>query len=138
MELSLAEETEERSTKKMTEFKLIRGGKDDGIPPSSGNWLKDMEVGTVFYAQNRLDMKDFSLILFRLEGKDGPNDKIICLSSPKFPKPEMIDPNRFINMFSLHHSYGVISAEEITNDHNRNTPEPKQEEEGMVGSLGTA
>ncbi len=137
MNTNLAEEQEESNKKPMTELKLIRGGKDDGIPPSSGNWLKDLPVGTVFYAQNRVDIKDFNLVLFRLEGKDGPNDKIICLSSPQLPKPSMIDPNRFTNAFSLHHSYGVIASEEITNDHNRNTPEPEQKDEGMAGSLGT-
>lgn len=131
------EEQEESINRPMTELKLIRGGKDDGLPPSSGNWLKDMAPGTVFFAQNRLDMKDFNLVLFRIEGKDGPHDKIICLRSPQLPKEIYVDPNRFTNIYSLHHSLGVVPAEVSNNDNNRTTPESIQTEEGMAGSLGT-
>ena len=129
MDRALAEQDEEeKEFKRVPDLKLITGGKE---PPttSSGNWLKDLEVGTVFFVHNKLDRADFNLLLFRLEGKDGPNNKLICIRSPVMPKEIYVDPHRFCNRYDLYHTYGVmlLPKEEIIDERDREPPQSGQE-----------
>ena len=102
-------ETKKEKTN-VVELKLVTGG---GEPPvSSGNWLKDLEDGTVFFVQSKLDFKDFNLLLFRLEGKAGPHNKLICIRSPNLPKEIYVDPHRFCNQYNLYHTEGVMKVPE--------------------------
>lgn len=129
MDRALDEQEENEEEPKIVEgLRLITGGKE---PPStgSGNWLKDLDVGTVFFVCSKLDRSNEKLLMFRLEGKDGPNNKLICIRSPEFPKEIYVDPQRFVNKFDMYMSYGVLELpkQEIINEHNRDNPLPIQE-----------
>jgi len=115
------------------QLRLITGGADNTI--GTGNWLKDMQVGTVFFAQNNVDSKDFNLILFRLEGKDGPNNEVVCLKNPRLPQEIYVDPNRFVRLYRLHYTYGVmlLPQETVEEDGHRNTVSGTSEKETMEG-----
>lgn len=121
-------ETEEEKETKQVSLKLITGGKEP--PQSTGNWLKDLEDGSVFFVQNKVDLRDFNLVLFRLEGKAGTNDKVICLRSPNLPKEFYVDPHRFCNQYNLHHTEGVMQMpKEEPNEDNREPPSSGEKKE---------
>lgn len=104
---------EKKEIKKVTNLRLITGG---GEPPNkTGNWLKDMEPGTVFFVRATSPSKDFNLYMFQLLGKEGTNSSVICLRSPLQPKEQYVEPNRFCSQFELHHSMGVLYIPEEEN-----------------------
>lgn len=122
------EKDEEEKETKQVSLKLITGGKEP--PQSTGNWLKDLEDGSVFFVQNKVDLRDFNLVLFRLEGKAGTNDKVICLRSPNLPKEFYVDPHRFCNQYNLHHTEGVmILPKEEVHEDNREPPSSGEKKE---------
>lgn len=104
---------EEKELNNVVEFKpkLVTA---TGGPTSSGNWLKDMEIGTVFFVSDKHNPRAFDLGLFRLMNKEGPNDKVISLQSPDLSKPIAVNPTKFINMYECYHIVGVISPEAET------------------------
>lgn len=113
---------EEDKEIKQVSLKLITGGKEP--PTTTGNWLKDLEDGSVFFVQNKVDLRDFNLVLFRLEGKAGVNDKVVCLRSPNLPKEFYVDPHRFCNMYNLHHTEGVMALQDVKEDDQQDNREP--------------
>jgi len=124
--------------KRLNNLRLITGGSDTPVN-GSGNWLKDMEVGTVFFAKNKVDPKDFNLVLLRLEGKDGTHDDVICLKNPRLPTENYVDPHRFTRQYDLHHVIGVMlfPQEEIKDDSNRAAPGGDTENQKVEGPVGT-
>lgn len=101
------EEEKDTIVRMSPNLKLITGG---GEPPhKTGIWLKDLEVGTVFFVQNAKELRDFNLQLFRLEGKEGTHQNVICIRSPLLPKELYVDPVRFCSQFNLHHTVGVMA-----------------------------
>lgn len=49
---------------------LIRGGKDDSqLPPTTGNWLLDLPIGTMFTVQSRENPKNFMALDLELVNK---------------------------------------------------------------------
>lgn len=125
-------------------LRLITGG---GEPPAkTGNWLKDMEVGTVFFTIQSVNpmtgqmSKDFNLQLFRLEGKEGTHQNVVCIRSPLLPKEIYVDPGRFCAQFSLHHTIGVMAFPEPNNKEEENveghwsTPPDGEKKEDVVKS----
>lgn len=110
MNISLNDIEDEEKDKiiKMTpHLKLITGG---GEPPQkTGTWLKDLEIGTVFFVSNAKEIRDFNLQLFRKEGQEGTHQNVVCIRSPLLPKELYVDPVRFSNMFNLHHTVGVMA-----------------------------
>lgn len=106
--MNIAKKEEEDNFIKMTpHLKLITGG---GEPPQkTGTWLKDLEIGTVFFVSNAKEIRDFNLQLFRKEGQEGTHQNVVCIRSPLLPKELYVDPVRFSNMFNLHHTVGVMA-----------------------------
>ena len=102
------EEEELEETK--PRLKLITGGKEP--PNSTGNWLRDLEPGTVFFVQEKKDFNNPFLESFRLLNKEGPNDKVVALQSLKQKEPLYVDPSRWCNRFNLHHTLGVLLTKE--------------------------
>lgn len=138
MDRALDQQEENEEEFKVVNLKLITGGKEPPTP-GSGNWLKDLEVGTVFFVENKLDRTDFNLLLFRLEGKDGPFNKLICIRSPVMPKEIYVDPHRFCNRYDLYHEYGVmlLPKEEIIDERDRELPLPIQTPTDVEGPSRT-
>lgn len=98
---------EEEKVKMTPHLKLITGGGD--TPQKTGVWLKDLEIGTVFFVSNAKELRDFQLQLFRKEGQEGTHQNVVCIRSPLLPKELYVDPIRFSNMFNLHHTVGVMA-----------------------------
>lgn len=139
---TILQENTSEEEKKVIEFKpkLITGGRDGGlIPPKSGNWLKDLDEGTLFFVQNRMDRTDFTLGMFMLVGKKGDNDKVICLKHPEMPNLIYVDPLRFCGRYDLHHNEGVIyipHQEQLSEEDNKG--ELNGERDRLPGDVAAA
>lgn len=111
--------------KKVSTFtpKIITGGRDGDIPPptGTGNWLKDLEPGTMFFVQNKLDRTDFALGMFILASKKGPQYKVICLKHPEMQNLVFVDPIRFCGRYELYHNEGVmyLPPEQLSEEDNK-------------------
>lgn len=84
------------------------GGK---TPPIGGDdWLSKMEVGTVFYAQKKMD-SDANLLTFRKASHEG---KVVVLQTTQALPPNNIvpvDPGRFCNSWRCYQEVCVINNE---------------------------
>jgi len=108
-------EEEQEKDKKIVALKLITGGKDSG--GGTGNYLLDMEVGTVFFVQENRGT-DFVLGMFHLVAKDG---KVIALEGPATQGQRLyVDPYRFALKYNLYYTVGMIGPnqeEQESKDH---------------------
>jgi len=98
--------TEKEQENNMTELKAIIGG---GTPPN-GNWLSELEVGTIFLAKDKTSA-DFSLMYLCLIDK---TEKSVKLASPELPHPRFVDPSRFCQKYMWHETLGVVKEEDLT------------------------
>lgn len=132
---SIKEELKEKDVKRIMtpHLKLITGGSEP--PNKTGNWLKDLEIGTVFLVRQAVNpmtgqvSKDFNLHMFRLEGKEGSQQQVICIRSPKSQEEIYVDPIRFCSQFDLHHSIGIMFYPEKNEDVEGNRVSPPGEGE---------
>jgi len=104
---------EQEEENKVVDLKLITGGKE---PPSTGSdWLSNLELGTVFYAQHKVDSPNYPshvLELFRLDRREG-KVVILQMESPLGPKRIPVNSVRFCNRYSLFHEVMVITTEDL-------------------------
>lgn len=99
----------------------IRTGTGSGMPPLGGDdWLSKMEVGTVFYAQKKMD-SDANLLTFRKASHEG---KVVVLQTTQALPPNNIipvDPGRFCNSWRCYQEVCVINNEGETDEHSDRT-----------------
>jgi hypothetical protein len=131
-DITLKEKEEEEVKMEKPKLQLITGGKEQ--PPGTGNWLRDLDVGTVFFVQDKKDFSNPMLESFRLLSKDGPNDKVVALQSFRSKDPLYVDPQRWCHKFSLHHTVGVILTKEEQELIERTVNEENPEPTGIDGS----
>jgi len=95
----------EKDNERMAELKLITGGK---TPPADGNWLSELETGTVFLISDK-QSNDFTLGLFKLVDK---TDRTVTLFTPSHKEPIYVHPIRFCNRYNLWETLMVLKVPE--------------------------
>ena len=110
--------TKEELETDMAELKTIIGG----ATPPGGNWLSELEIGTVFLAKDRTSA-DFSLMHLMILDK---TLKSVKLASPELPTPRFVDPSRFCQKYMWHETLGVIKEEDIATESIEKEPEGEQ------------
>jgi hypothetical protein len=103
--IKLCDYQEKEQENEMTELKTILGG----ATPPGGNWLSELEIGTIFLAKDKTSA-DFSLMYLCLVDK---TEKSIKLASPELPTPRFVDPNRFCQKYMLHETLGILKEEDL-------------------------
>lgn len=88
----------------MAEFKTIIGGST----PSGGNWLSELEIGTIFLVKDKTSA-DFALQRLCVLDK---TQKSVMLGIEREPGPRFVDPNRFCQKYMWHETLGTIKDED--------------------------
>jgi hypothetical protein len=104
----------EEKERKRVDLQLIKGGKE----PPSGNWLQDLEVGTVFLVTDKVD-RTFSLGEYHLMFKTDTACKLLCNLNAAQTYWAWVEPRRFCNRFDLVEvlgHYDIPKPEEETTD----------------------
>lgn len=101
------QDQEQEEEIKRVSLKIIDGGKQ---PPLDGNWLKDLETGTVFLVRLKNNLNDFNLGLFRIEEK---TEKSVILRTPSVQQSIYVIPQVFCRMYDLYETLAVVSDKDI-------------------------
>lgn len=84
-------------------LKLATGGKE---PPADGNWISQLDVGTIFLVQRKNAGAEFALGRFVLVGK---TSKTVIVMAPNNPQiQDCWNPVRFCRQFDLYEILGII------------------------------
>lgn len=87
----------ERTKSKVSDLKLIRGGLDSGV--TSGNWLMDLPVGSIFTVVDKNNRSNFITLQLEIHNK---TEKTVLLYENLTDKMfGRVEPNRFVNSFQL-------------------------------------
>lgn len=110
---TLPQETEQEQEEvfnNVVELKLITGGKDSGPKDPTGNFMADMEIGTIFLVKDKTNAKDFSLGQFQLVDK---TDKSCLIAQTLNGKMlAFVDPVWFCSKYQLWEVLAIIKEEE--------------------------
>lgn len=102
---------EEERLKRMVDLKMVGGSNN----PPDGDWLSTLEIGTVFLVSDKIDLRQFNLVVYRLVGK---TEKSYILRNPSVPQNIYVKSS-FCNSHNLHEKLGLVLDD----------LEPKQEQE---------
>lgn len=104
---------EEEKEIRLKKFEVIQGGLSTagGEPPIiSGNWLRDLPLGTVFLISDKTKPRDFMLGLFRVVGRE---QKAVALQTAGTNEPIYVNPNRFCNQYELFETIAILNTEDV-------------------------
>lgn len=121
------QEIEEKEIR-LKKYEVIQGGLSTagGEPPSlSGNWLRDLPMGTVFLISDKSKPRDFMLGLFRVVGKE---TKAVALQTTGSNDPIYVNPYRFCNQYELFETLAVLNTEDVPAEQEQE--EEKKDDEG--------
>ena len=96
-----------------------------GSTPPGGNWLSELDIGTVFLAKDKTSA-EFSLMHLMLLDK---TLKSVKLASPDLPAPRFVDPARFCQKYMWHETLGVVKEDELTTEPSDHSDTEKKEED---------
>ena len=94
---------------KVVDLRLVPGGKE---PTDPGNWLSELEEGTVFLIRDK-HTADFNLGLFHLIKKT--DKSVLLFTNVNTEIYTYVDPRRFCNKYVLHEILGKIEKEKEIN-----------------------
>lgn len=104
------EELTEEVKDNVVPFKLLTGGKG-----SSGFWLLDLEIGTVFLARPKTDQRGFVLgefVVYNIVEMESLTAYLLLVNEGgDRPRPCWVDPKRFSNQMDL---IGVVRTRVFT------------------------
>jgi hypothetical protein len=119
-------EQEEETMGDIEYLRTVTGGKE---PPQDGNWLSQLEKGSIFLAEPKRNPQDFTLGEFILMDK---TERSVLVASPTTPGQRLWwNPVRFCGQYALREVLGVLgeSSQEEENDsdeRDRSTDTDKQ------------
>lgn len=93
----------EKESNNVVDLKLVSGGKE---PPADGNWLRELEDGTIFLIEDK-NSHDFNLGQVRLLHKE---EKSIYLGFIVNGNPitSFVNPIKFCQRYRLYETLGVV------------------------------
>ena len=98
---------------------LVTGGKG---PSDPNDWLKDLELGSIFLIQNKYDTNDFNLGQCKLVSRTDKST-VLAFLLPSSPEPLVgpIDPYRFCKKYRLFETLGIVREPEDISEEDTDT-----------------
>lgn len=116
---------QEKEVKLKPKLEVIQGGLSSGEPPLiTGNWLRDLPMGSVFLIADKYKPKDFMLGMFRLVGKE---KRAVALQTVASNEPIYVDPTRFCHQYELFETIAVLNTEDVPEEKQSDRESDKEE-----------